>query len=380
MPQHYDYIATQADWDAAAAELRAVPRLALDTERNGRFAYRERICLIQIADDRHTWLLDPLSVPDLSALGALLSDPAILKTLHGCEEDIRYLHGDFGFAVRNLFDTGMAARFAGVTRPNLGAVLEEFCGVSIPKDPRLQVSNWGQRPLSARALDYAAGDVHHLLPLTDALRRRLLALGRNEWVQEECRRIAELRHPPEEPLETAYRRVKGWDTLTPRQVAVLQEIYAFRDGKACVWNLPPAQAASNADLLLIAQSDGVVTRGVGGLLANRCYGELLDAVARGMDNPEPPPPDGAEDASREIWTPERRERLKTLKQWRAGLGSELGLAVSHIWPTRSLERIARQPDTLPEELGGDTDSAVREWQRAEFGDALGELMATAGWP
>ena len=384
MPQHYDYIATQADWDAAAAELRAVPRLALDTERNGRFAYRERICLIQIADDRHTWLLDPLSVPDLSALGDLLADPAILKTLHGCEEDIRYLHGDFGFAVRNLFDTGMAARFAGVTRPNLGAVLEEFCGVSIPKDPRLQVSNWGQRPLSARALDYAAGDVHHLLPLTDALRRRLHALGRAEWVQEECRRIAELRHPPEEPLETAYRRVKGWDTLTPRQAAVLQEIYAFRDGKACVWNLPPAQTASNADLLLIAQSDGGVVRGVGGLLANRCYGELLDAVARGMGNPEPPPLDGAEDAGREIWTPERRERLKTLKQWRAGLGSELGLAVSHIWPTRSLERIARQPDTLREELGGDTagntDSAVREWQRAEFGDALGELVATAGWP
>lgn len=383
MPQHYDYIATQADWDAAAAELRAVPRLALDTERNGRFAYRERICLIQIADDRHTWLLDPLSVPDLSALGDLLSDPAILKTLHGCEEDIRYLHGDFGFAVRNLFDTGMAARFAGVTRPNLGAVLEEFCGVSIPKDPRLQVSNWGQRPLSARALDYAAGDVHHLLPLTDALRRRLHALGRAEWVQEECRRIAELRHPPEEPLETAYRRVKGWDTLTPRQAAVLQEIYAFRDGKACVWNLPPAQTASNADLLLIAQSDGGVVRGVGGLLANRCYGELLDAVARGMGNPEPPPPDGAEDAGREIWTPERRERLKTLKQWRAGLGSELGLAVSHIWPTRSLERIARQPDTLPEELGGDTagntDSAVREWQRAEFGDVLGELVVEAGW-
>ena len=388
MPQHYDYIATQADWDAAAAELRAAaelhsaPRLALDTERNGRFAYRERICLIQIADDRHTWLLDPLSVPDLSALGGLLADPAILKTLHGCEEDIRYFHGDFGFAVRNLFDTGMAARFAGVTRPNLGAVLEEFCGVSIPKDPRLQVSNWGQRPLSARALDYAAGDVHHLLPLTDALRRRLHALGRAEWVQEECRRIAALRHPPEEPLETAYRRVKGWDTLTPRQAAVLQEIYAFRDGKACVWNLPPAQTASNGDLLLIAQSDGAVTRGIGGLLANRCYGELLDAIARGMDNPEPPRPDGADDddAGREIWTPERRERLKALKQWRAGRGSELGLAVSHIWPTRSLERIARQPDTLGDELDGGVDGAVREWQRGEFGAALAALVVGAGWP
>lgn len=375
---HYHYISRQPDWDAVAAGLGAAPRLALDTERNGRFAYRERICLIQIADGRQTWLLDPLSVPDLSALGALLADDAIVKTLHGGEEDVRFFHRDFGFAARNLFDTGMAARLLGVSRPNLGAVLEEFCGVSIPKDPRMQVSNWGQRPLSERALDYAAGDVSYLLPLTDALQGRLDALGRAEWAREECQRIAALRHPPEEPLETAYRRVKGWDTLTPRQAAVLQELYAFRDGKACVWNMPPAQAASNVDLLLLAQSEGAVERGVGGLLAHRCYGELLDALRKGLANPEPPPPEKG-DGARELWTSERRERLKALKQWRAGRGAELGLAVSHIWPTRSLERIALAPDGLAGELAGGGDGSVRRWQRAEFGDGLAAVVGAAGW-
>ena len=128
--------------------MRQAPRLAVDTERNGRFAYRERICLIQISDGRGTYLLDPLSVKGLDALGGLLADEAVAIVMHGSEEDVRYFDRDFGFPVNNLFDTGLAARFLGVSRPNLGAVLEEFCGVEIAKDPKLQVSHWGLRPLS----------------------------------------------------------------------------------------------------------------------------------------------------------------------------------------------------------------------------------------
>ena len=372
MPNQYRYINSQNDWDDVAAALSAAPRLALDTERNGRFAYRERICLIQIADERETYLLDPLEVGNLAALGRILADESVVKALHGSEEDIRFFDRDFGFSVRNLFDTGMAARFLGVTRPNLGAVLEEFCGVQIAKDPKLQVSHWGLRPLSRAALDYAAGDVHYLLPLVDELEYRLDKAGRIEWVREECQRVEALRYPPEEPLDTAFRRIKGWDSLNPRQIAVLRELFAFRDGKACVWDLPPTIAANNNDLLTLAQSDGIVPRGVGGMLAGRCYGELVEAIERGLDGPEeprPPRPDSGADA----WTPERRERLKTLKRWRTGLAQELELAVSHVWPTPSLERLALHPGGLDYELAGG-DGEVRRWQRDEFGDSLAILV------
>ncbi len=368
----YRYISEQGDWDAVAPALGRAPRLALDTERNGRFAYRERICLIQIADGRGTYLLDPLAVKDLSELGRLLADDSVVKILHGCEEDIRYFDRDFGFSINNLFDTGLAARFLGVARPNLGAVLDEFCGVAIPKDPRLQVSHWGLRPLSGPALDYAASDVHHLLPLADELGYRLDKLGRTGWVREECARVQGLRHPPDEPLETAYRRVRGWDGLNPRQATILQELYAFRDGKACVWDLPPTLAASNDDLLELAQAGGAAPHGVGGMLAQRCYGELMEAIQRGMANPEVPKPVRPE-ANYDAWTPERRARLKSLKQWRAALGRELGLAVSHVWPTPSLERIALRQDGLDDELAGGAGE-VRRWQRAEFGDGLRRVV------
>ena len=368
----YRYINEQDDWEAVARDLRHASRLALDTERNGRFAYQERICLIQISDGRNTYLLDPLAVTDLSALGVMLADDGVVKVLHGCEEDIRFFDRDFGFTVSNLFDTGLAARFLGVGRPNLGAVLEEFCGVAIAKDARLQMSHWGLRPLSGPALDYAAGDVHHLLPLADELEYQLDKLGRVEWVREECSRIEALRHPPDEPLETAFRRVKGWEGLNPRQAAVLQELYAFRDGKACVWDVPPTQAASNNDLLALAQGGEHPPRGVGGMLVNRCFGELMEAVERGMSKSELPRPARPQPVH-DGWTPERRERLKALKQWRGRLAQELNLAVSHIWPTASLERIAVRPDDLERELaGGEGD--VRRWQRREFGEGLTQLM------
>ena len=373
MPDRYRYISEQADWDSVAAQLANSPRLALDTERNGRYAYRERICLIQISDGRRTILLDPLNVGDLTALGRILGDPSVLKALHGSEEDIRYFYSDFGFAVRNLFDTGMAARLLGVARPNLGAVLEEFCGVAIPKDRKMQLSHWGLRPLSRAALDYAASDVHHLLTLVDELDYRLAKAGRQDWVREECERISALRHPPEEPLETAYRRVKGWDSLDSRQMAVLRELYTFRDDKACVWDLPVHQAASNDDLLVLAQSEGVVERGVGGMLAARCFGELRDAIQRGMDGREEPKPERPAPPA-DQWTPDCRERLRSLKRWRGQWSDELGIAVSHIWPTPSLERLALQPDGIAYELAGG-NGEVRRWQRAEFGEELAQLMA-----
>ena len=355
-----------------AEELRRASRLALDTERNGRFAYRERICLIQISDGSGTYLLDPLSVKGLDALGEVLADEAVEKVIHGSEEDVRYFDRDFGFEVNNLFDTGLAARFLGVTRPNLGAVLEEFCGVGIAKDPKLQVSHWGLRPLSGPALDYAASDVHHLLPLADELGYRLDKLGRVAWVQEECARIEALRHPPEEPLETAFRRIRGWEGLNPREAAVLQELYAFRDGKACAWDVPPTQAASNGDLLELAQCNGSPPRRIGGMLATRCFGELAEAIERGMTGPEAPRPPRS-DRGADPWGPESRERLKSLKQWRAGWSHGLDLAVSHIWPTPSLERIALRPERLAYELAGG-DGEVREWQRKEFGEELERLV------
>ena len=216
----------------------------------------------------------------------------------------------------------------------------------------------------------------YLLPLADELMYRLDKANRLGWVEEECQRLEQLRHPPQEPLDTAFRRIRGWESLNPRQAAVLQELYAFRDGKACVWDLPPTIAASNDDLLRIAQGDGAAPRGIGGLLANRCYGELVEAIDRGLQNPEVPRPARPDNIA--DWTPERRGRLSRLKSWRSDYGHGLGWRSTTFGrpPAWSASHCIRPacPESWPAGRG-----KCGRWQLAEFGDSLAELARDNGW-
>ena len=77
------FIDEQQSWESVAAGLASEPLLALDTESNSLYAYQERVCLIQISAGEDIFLLDPLALTDLSALGSLLANPSITKIAHG---------------------------------------------------------------------------------------------------------------------------------------------------------------------------------------------------------------------------------------------------------------------------------------------------------
>ena len=98
-------ISSQGRWDRAAVLLSGASELAIDTEANSMYAYRGRICLIQIASSQAVYLLDPLAVTDLTALGSVLADASVTKVMHGSDYDLRSLHREYGFSVAGLFDT-----------------------------------------------------------------------------------------------------------------------------------------------------------------------------------------------------------------------------------------------------------------------------------
>src|SRR5258708_34830640 len=97
------------------------PLIAVDTESNSLYAYRENVCLIQISTRTQDWLIDPLAVTDLSPLGPLFADPDIEKVFHAAEYDIMCMKRDFGFTFNNLFDTMFAARIVGLKTFGLGS-------------------------------------------------------------------------------------------------------------------------------------------------------------------------------------------------------------------------------------------------------------------
>ena len=371
------FIEDQQSWDRVAEALAPEPLLALDTESNSLYAYQEQVCLIQIAAGEDIFLLDPLAVSDLSALGSLLANPSITIVAHGSDYDVRCLHRDYGFTVRSLFDTELAARFLGIPRTNLSSVLEGILGVGIPKSRALQTSDWGRRPLSQPAVEYAASDVQYLLKLAGDLQGRLATLRRLDWVTEECQRLEQVRQSPPDPPETAMLRVKGSSRLGHRDLAVLKELFLFREEEARRMDCPPFRVLTNEALLTLAGAPDLElhqVRGLPGGIARRSGDLIREAIQRGTTGPEVLRPARARDNP---WGPESNARLRSLKGWRTRHGALLDLDPALLWPAASLERLALHWNGSAAQYIDGGAHEVRDWQRREFSQELRTALVQA---
>ena len=143
-------------------------RIAIDTESNSRHRYPERVCLVQVATNSNVYLIDPLAVDDMKPLGEVLADETVVKVIQGAEYDIRCLDREWGFRVRNLFDTSVAARFVGMERTGLSILAESLLGVQIPKLASIQKGDWSSLIdyLNALHVDHIVMECAHR-PITD---------------------------------------------------------------------------------------------------------------------------------------------------------------------------------------------------------------------
>ena len=343
-------------------------RIAIDTEADSMHHYPERVCLVQVATPQSTYLLDPLALVDLSPLGPALSSSRVLKLLHGADYDVRGLNRDWGLTFTNLFDTHIAARFLGLERVGLAALLQDLLGIDIPKDRRIQRADWSKRPLDDRALEYAAADVCYLFDLHDILTERLQELGRMKWVREECERQCEVRHSPQE-LRDFVLALPESRKLDSRHRAVLLALYRYREQQARRLDRPPSHVLPPEALAAVATDPAAPLESHPTLntkLARRFGRDIRAVVKEGLSGPslERPaptmPPRGRP-------TQAQTRKLAALKTWRNVEAQTLGVHVSLVWPMRSLERLAREPQSFAEEL---QSSEVREWQRERFQASL----------
>ena len=174
-----EVVTQPAQLNAAVHDLAASKVLALDTESNSRHYYPEQFCLFQIASPNKVYIVDTIALPDISPLKDVLADDSIEKVIHSADYDIRSLDRHAGIRVRGVYDTSIAARFTGAMRLGLDTIIKDMLGLDIEKSKTLQKSDWGRRPLSNEALDYAAGDVRYLVALRETLDQKLQNLGRN---------------------------------------------------------------------------------------------------------------------------------------------------------------------------------------------------------
>lgn len=364
-PLPVEIITHPAQLDDAVQAMACEPAIALDTESNSRHRYPEQLCLIQIATRHSVYLIDAIALTELEPLREVLANEFIEKVLHGADYDIRTLDRHCGLRIRNLYDTNIAARFAGLSQVGLAALIENLLMVAILKSKRLQRADWGRRPLSAEALDYAAADVRYLFTLRDILNKRLQALGRMEWVAEECARLEEVRYTAPN-LETAFLSVKGSRDLDGHGLTILQSLFLFREEEARRQRRPPFFVLPDTALIFLAANPTTAFAQVPGLgqAGLHRFGQALQQALRDglVAPPVRRPPSTAERASQK-----QIECLRRLKAWRTSQGATLSLDPTLLWPMISLERLAKAPDTIDAEL---TSSDVRRWQRSRFAASL----------
>ena len=345
--------------------------IAVDTESNSRHRYPERVCLVQVATNNKVYLIDTLAVDDMQPIGEVLADERVVKVIQGAEYDIQCVDREWGFRIRNLFDTSLAARFVGMKQFGLSALTEALLGVHIPKDGRIQKSDWSHRPLSQQGLDYAAADVSYLLDIQEALESRLQTLARSPWVSEECARLEEIRYVAPDP-ETAFLSLKGSRKLDGHGKAILKRLFMLREAEARRRNRPPYYVLPHETLIHLASNPAADLTQLPSLRrqADSRFGRLLlAALHRGLA--DPPISDPVHYRVQPATSIEI-ERLQILKKWRLNLAEQLSIDPALIWPMASLERFAKAPSTLGAEL---QSPEVRAWQREQFAMSLGAALA-----
>jgi ribonuclease D len=365
------YLQTANAVEELAHKLAGVVLIAADTEAAGYHRYRDTICLLQLSTRDDTYVIDTIAVANPAPLANVFANPETEIVFHDADYDLRLLNRDFGFSIRCLFDTKIAAQLIGETAFGLGSLVQKYLDITLEK--KHQRADWAQRPLPEDMLHYAAEDTRHLPALRDKLREELVKRGRLTWAQEEFGLAKDTRWEISEENE-AFLRTKGARDLKPRELAVLRELHGWRERAAESRDVAVFRVLSNETLVELSRrmpsqlSELTDVPGLGPGLIERRGEELLEAVQRAVRvedaklprfprHPRRPPPDAEFDA-----------RVEKLKAARDKVAEALQLERGFLMPRQQLEDIAREKPRTKEQLM--QVAHMRKWQVGAMGEAL----------
>lgn len=362
--RYLDTDAAVQEWLTAAKGAR---RLALDTEGASFHRFVDRIYLLQLSTDSAHAIIDPLPIQSPELLGALIEDPKVEIVFHDADYDLRLLHQDYGWNVRNVFDTRVAAQLLGIKAFGLAALLEAHFGVKL--DKKHQRADWSMRPLTPDMLDYAAEDTIHLLGLRDELHRQLEKKGRLSWAKEEFARLEHVRWPAEDAAN-GFLKVKGARDLTRRELAVFRELVQWRDAAALRLDRATFRVVSNEVLLEAAKAHPASKESLGNIkgmprgILERSHADILAAIDRGLSVPEAELPRFPK-APRWDRDPDFDAKVGALKAVRDAAATRLELDPGVLCSRDRMESVARLLPSAPEQILGIPE--FRRWQVDELG-------------
>lgn len=377
------YVDTDAALLKLVTSLRNQAWIAVDTESNPLFAYREKLCLIQISTKTRDYLIDPLADVDLGLLVPIFADPMIVKIFHDAEFDVLMLRRTLPLQILGIFDTKVAAMALGVESVGLAAILKDSFGVTL--DKKYQRSDWGRRPLTDGQLDYARHDTHFLISLAGDLRERLYEADEITQleVSAEFQRVEQLTPEAKVFNPDDFTRIKGWERLDPVGRRVLRELFQARHLLADRLDRPAFKILPSEMLLRLAQvqpTDMAILkreRLMTAKLRERHGEDVLDAIVRGRRLA--PLVEGKIHRTKkpvERLNEEQRDIYESLRGWRKRAATRQNADASLILP-RTMMLSLSQLRSRPGDFNELHNCGILEpWRIEYYGDGI--LSALTG--
>jgi len=214
--------------EALLPQLSNTKIIAVDTEFFRETSYYPKLALVQIATDSMVVCIDPLAFDAKEVLQKILLDETVTKIIHSCSQDLEVLFYYLGKAPRNIYDTQIAnALLSDQHQAGYAALVESELNVQIDKSQTR--SNWLQRPLTKKQIQYAGDDVFYLYQLHYSLNKKLQQANRKTWLDEESAIFLEGKNNFQVAADKLWRRVKGATALKRNKLAIVQAIAVWRE-------------------------------------------------------------------------------------------------------------------------------------------------------
>ncbi|MGD9632778.1 MAG: ribonuclease D [Pirellulales bacterium] len=281
-------ITSPAQLASFCEELARADRIGFDTEFVSEDTFRPELCLIQVATKDRLAVIDPYRAGKLTQFWRTLADGRHTTIVHAAREEVNFALHDGDRPPADLFDTQLAAGFCSTEYPSsYGGVVGKFLDRTPAKGE--QRTDWRRRPLTEAQIDYALEDVRYLLPLHTELERQLEKANRTAWFAEESETwLRELRESRDRPR---WRKVSGIGNLAGRSLAIVRELWMWRQAEAERRDVPPRRILRDDLIVELAkrksdQADKIkAIRGMQQTGGRQIMEQLAACIHRGLEAP-----------------------------------------------------------------------------------------------
>ena len=281
------FIKNQIAFERAIEEIREHKVIAVDLETDSRYAYEEKVCLVQIGTPKKLFIFDTLRINNIQLMKELLEDSGIEKIFHDIRYDFEMLKNKLQIFPRNIFDTLVAGYFTEYGHKGLQYYLEEFFQKEVNKE--LNISDWSKRPIPQEWIEYAADDVRYLIELRAMLIQNAESL---EEMKEYFQLLEDFEVPEKVYNPDHFIALPRTNTLSPIQLRVLKELYIWREEEAKRRNRLVQWILVDEKLVQLAETEVSVTEDVKKLIGKDSvpadkYGDQIFEVIKKASTMDP---------------------------------------------------------------------------------------------